>query len=119
MFHLFRRILHRMQLSAWVTTAICTILSFSLTAAPAPGPRSPTDSLAAIHLADGYEAELIISEPLIQSPVAIDFGADGRLWVAEMFDYPTGLDNKGKPGGRIKVLSSSKDDGHFDKATLI
>jgi putative membrane-bound dehydrogenase-like protein len=77
------------------------------------------DSLAAIHLADGYEAELVASEPLIQSPVAIDFGADGRLWVAEMFDYPTGLDNKGKPGGRIKVLSSSKDDGHFDKATLI
>ncbi|MDB6031370.1 MAG: Cytochrome c, partial [Verrucomicrobiales bacterium] len=66
----------------------------------------------------GYEVDLAISEPLIGSPVAIDFGADGRLWVAEMRDYPSGMDGKGKAGGRIKVLKSSKGDGHYDSASV-
>ena len=35
-----------------------------------------------------------------------------------MFDYPTGLDGKYKPGGRIKVLQSTKGDGRYDRATL-
>src|SRR5687768_3126473 len=35
-----------------------------------------------------------------------------------MHDYPMGLDNKGKPGGRIKYLEDTNDDGRYDKATL-
>src|SRR5216683_2283925 len=58
------------------------------------------------------------AEPLVASPVAIDFGPDGRLWVAEMLDYPAGIDGKYKPGGRIKVLESTKGDGIYDKATV-
>ena len=45
------------------------------------------------------EVQLVVAEPLVQSPVAIDWDARGRLWVCEMFDYPTGLDEKWKPGG--------------------
>jgi putative membrane-bound dehydrogenase-like protein len=35
-----------------------------------------------------------------------------------MYDYPLGLDGKFGPGGRVRVLESSKGDGHFDKATV-
>ena len=35
---------------------------------------------------------------LIQSPVAFEWSADGRLWVVEMGDYPLGIDGKGKGG---------------------
>jgi len=81
-------------------------------------PRSPQDSLKSIHLPPDLTIELVASEPLISSPVAIDWGPDGKLWVVEFADYPYGMDGKGKPGGRIKYLESTKNDGHYDKATL-
>jgi hypothetical protein len=52
-------------------------------------------------------------------PVAIDWGADGKLWVAEMNDYPMGIDGKWKPGGRVKFLEDLNGDGHYDKATVL
>lgn len=84
-----------------------------------PPAKSPAEAKAAFRLRPGMEIELVASEPLIESPVAIDFGTDGRLWVCEMRDYPAGLDGNGKPGGRVKVLADSNGDGHFDEAQVI
>ena len=81
-------------------------------------PLSAPDSLRAIHTKPGLRVELVVSEPLIESPVAIDWGADGRLWVCEMRDYPTGMDEQWKPGGRIKFLRDTNGDGHYDTATI-
>jgi putative membrane-bound dehydrogenase-like protein len=83
-----------------------------------PPPKSPEDSLAELRTDAGLKIELVASEPLIESPVAIDWGADGKLWVVEMRDYPMGMDGNWKPGGRIKYLESTHHDGHYDKATL-
>lgn len=82
----------------------------------APGPRSPTEALKAVHVPKGYTVELVASEPLVQDPVAIDWGADGKLWVAEMADYPSGID--GKPGGRVRFLEDLDGDGKYDQSTL-
>jgi putative membrane-bound dehydrogenase-like protein len=81
-------------------------------------PLSPQQSLAAIRLRDGLRAELVVAEPLVTSPVAIDFGPDGKLWVAEMTDYPAGKDGDYKPGGRIRLLESTRGDGQYDKSTV-
>jgi len=83
-----------------------------------PPPKTPPQALASFRTKADFVVELVASEPLIESPVAIDWSADGRLWVCEMFDYPTGVDGQYKPGGRIKVLQSTKGDGRYDKATL-
>ncbi|PYJ00874.1 MAG: dehydrogenase, partial [Verrucomicrobia bacterium] len=83
-----------------------------------PDPKTPAQALATFRTKADFTVELVAAEPLIESPVAIDWGPDGRLWVCEMYDYPTGLDGKFKPGGRIKVLSSSKGDGRYDQSTL-
>ncbi len=83
-----------------------------------PTPKSPAAALASIHTRPGLKVELVASEPLIVDPVAFDWGPDGRLWVVEMRDYPNGMDGKGKPGGRIKVLEDTRGDGHYDKATI-
>ncbi len=85
---------------------------------PASAPLSPEESLKKIHVRAGYHAELVAAEPLTLDPVAIDWDAAGRLWVVEMADYPMGLDGKGKPGGRVRVLTDTDGDGRYDKSTL-
>ncbi|MFT4688163.1 MAG: putative membrane-bound dehydrogenase-like protein [Limisphaerales bacterium] len=81
-------------------------------------PLAPSSALRTIRVRDGYTLELMASEPMVRDPVAIDWGADGRLWVTEMADYPSGMDNNGKPGGRIRVLEDTDQDGQYDKSTL-
>ncbi|MBP8257025.1 MAG: HEAT repeat domain-containing protein, partial [Opitutaceae bacterium] len=83
-----------------------------------PDPLSPQASLAAIHVPDDLVVELVASEPDVQDPIDLAWGADGRLWVVEMGDYPLGVDGKGGTGGRIRVLESTKHDGRFDRSTL-
>ncbi|MGE5191852.1 MAG: PVC-type heme-binding CxxCH protein [Deltaproteobacteria bacterium] len=94
-------------------------------AAPAGGgaeqgaPALPAErSLATVRTKAGLAVELVAAEPLVASPVAIDFGPDGKLWVAEMADYPLGLDGKYQPGGRVRLLQSTKDDGRFDRSAV-
>jgi hypothetical protein len=86
--------------------------------APEPPPLSPEESLARLRTHDNLKVELVAAEPLTTDPVAIDFGPDGRLWVCEMHDYPTGLDGQYQPGGRIRVLESSQSDGKYDRSTI-
>ena len=56
-----------------------------------PPPKSPEEALAAFSVRPGFKVELVASEPLVMDPVAFDWGADGRLWVVEMADYPSGV----------------------------
>lgn len=81
-------------------------------------PRTPSGTLESLHLGKGLTADLVAAEPLVSSPVAIDWGLDGGLWVVEMLDYPYGMDGKGKPGGRINYLTRSKPDGPYDRGTV-
>jgi putative membrane-bound dehydrogenase-like protein len=81
-------------------------------------PLSPQQSLETIRTKKDLVAELVAAEPLVVSPVAIDFGPDGRLWVAEMVDYPAGRAGDYKPGGRVRVLEDTDGDGRYDKATV-
>ena len=103
--------------------------------AETPPPQSPQESLQTLRTRVGLTVELIASEPLLQSPVAIDWDARGRLWVCEMYDYPAGLkpppDTGRKygeplieppggfvPGGRIKILTDRDGDGRYDRAKV-
>jgi putative membrane-bound dehydrogenase-like protein len=85
---------------------------------PDPAPRSPRESMAQIHVREGFEVELVAAEPLVVDPVAIDWGTDGSLWVVEMADYPSGLDESGTPGGRVRRLEDTDGDGQYDRSTL-
>jgi putative membrane-bound dehydrogenase-like protein len=81
-------------------------------------PKSPQDSLACISVSPGFKVELVASEPLTKSPIAFDWGADGKFWIVEMGDYPLGVDGHGKPGGIVRFLEDTKGDGHYDKSTV-
>ena len=66
----------------------------------------------------GFTVELVATEPLVKDPIAFDWGADGRLWVVEMGDYPLGVDGKGKPGGGVRILEDTDGDGRYDRSTV-
>jgi putative membrane-bound dehydrogenase-like protein len=83
-----------------------------------PGPKSPRESLDCIKTRPGFTVELMVAEPLVQSPIAFAWGPDGKFWVVEMGDYPLGIDGKGKGGGRVKCLTRSRKDGPYDQATV-
>ncbi|AGA29280.1 PVC-type heme-binding CxxCH protein [Singulisphaera acidiphila] len=80
--------------------------------------KSPEASRRSIRVNPGFTVELVASEPLVEDPIAFDWGADGRLWVLEMGDYPLGRDGKGKAGGVVRTLEDKDGDGRYDKATL-
>ncbi|WP_337174858.1 PVC-type heme-binding CxxCH protein [Paludisphaera sp.] len=81
---------------------------------PPARPLSPEESRATIRLSDpGLTIELVAAEPDIQSPVAVAWDEDGRLYVAEMLDYPLG------PGsGKIKLLEDRDGDGRHERVTV-
>jgi len=83
-----------------------------------PTPTEVDQAIQTIHVREGFEVQLVAAEPLVMDPVAIDWGPDGKLWVVEMADYPLGADGKGKPGGRVRFLEDTDDDGQYDKSTL-
>lgn len=80
--------------------------------------HSPQASLHDIRLRPGFQAELAVSEPLVESPIAFAWGPDRKLWVVEMGDYPMGADGKGKPGGRVRILEDTDGDGRYIKSTI-
>jgi putative membrane-bound dehydrogenase-like protein len=84
-------------------------------ASAAPPVRSADESLRSIQVAPGFKVERVAAEPLIQDPIAFEWGADGKLWIVEMGDYPLGLDGRGKPGGVVRFLEDTDGDGRYDK----
>ena len=86
---------------------------------PAPA-LTPEEALKSFTLAPGFKLELAACEPLVQDPVAIAFGPDGRLWVVEMRGYMADLDGNGEdaPVGRVVVLTDRDGDGRYDEAKV-
>ncbi|HWL09594.1 MAG TPA: PVC-type heme-binding CxxCH protein [Planctomicrobium sp.] len=82
-------------------------------------PRTPSrtvaESLKTFELAPGYKIQCLASEPLVASPVATCFDADGHLYIAEMRDYS---EQETESLGRIRRLVDTDQDGVFDTATV-
>jgi mono/diheme cytochrome c family protein len=81
---------------------------------------TPAQTMASYKLPAGYRLELVAAEPLVQDPVAVDFDADGRMWVVEMRGFMPNLAGTGelRPVGRNVVLEDTNDDGRMDKSTV-
>lgn len=94
--------------------SLCPIELTGLAAGQAGSPLTPAEELRSLRLADPELAvELVATEPDVISPVAIAWDADGRMFVAEMIDYPLG------PGtGQVRLLEDLDGDGRYEKATV-
>lgn len=81
-------------------------------------PLSPHQSLGRIQVGPGLRVELVAAEPLVADPVALAFGPDRKLWVAEMADYPNGRSGTFDPDGRVVFLDDRDGDGMPDRSTV-
>lgn len=86
---------------------------------PAPV-LTPEAEAATFRLAPGFRAELVAAEPLVESPVAMQFDPQGRLWVVEMTGYMNDAagSTEGAPSGKIVVLEDTNGDGTMDRRTV-
>lgn len=79
------------------------------------GQAVPADqALATFTVADGFQIEMIASEPLVSDPVDMEIDENGRMYVAEMHGYP--LDKSGS--GKIIVLTDTDGDGKMDQRKI-
>ena len=80
-------------------------------------PLSPEESMKRIQLDGPYEAQLVAAEPLVLDPVEVTWDEKGRMFAAEMRDYPLGPPNPNDPWlSRIVQLVDENGDGRMDKS---
>ena len=81
---------------------------------------SAEEEMKTMVLPPGYRVELVAKEPLVIDPIAIDFDADGRMWVLEMpgFMSEPGGANSREPINNVVVLEDENNDGVMDKRTV-
>lgn len=82
---------------------------------PAPA-LEPDEALTTFELHEDFEMAVAASDPQIQSPLAIRFDGDGRMWMVEMRAYMLNMEAEGEeePIGRISILTDTDGDGTFD-----
>lgn len=84
---------------------------------PRIAPKSPEDSLKTLKLKSGFHAEIVATEPLIRSPMGMDFDEYGRAFVVELPEYNQYGSQKSHGKGAIKFLEDTNGDGRYDKST--
>ncbi len=78
-------------------------------------PHEPEDALDTFTVLDGLRIEQVASEPLLNTPVAVDYDENGRLYVAEMRDYS---EQDKERLGQVRLLEDSDGDGRYDRGTV-
>jgi len=79
-------------------------------------PIDPDESMQQAALPPGFELRLFASEPDIINPIDMAWDEEGRLWIAETFDYPNDIDLD-DGSDRIRILEDTDGDGRADEFT--
>ncbi|MGB7324052.1 MAG: PVC-type heme-binding CxxCH protein [Rubripirellula sp.] len=81
---------------------------------PRVAPTEPAAAIGSFAVADGFEIQLVAAEPLVASPVAIEWDATGAMFVCEMRGYS---ENRDDAISRIARLTDDDSDGVYDSRT--
>lgn len=84
---------------------------------PVP-PQPPEQAVKTFETIDGFEMQLVASEPQVFDPIAAAFDENGNLFVCEMRDYPYKPQAGDEPIGTVRLLRDQNGDGQFDKSTV-
>jgi putative membrane-bound dehydrogenase-like protein len=117
---MFVRLALRGRVAAWAAIGMWT----ALLAAPAvvTAQVGPEESARKLKPAEGLEATLWASEPLVHNPTNMDVDSRGRVWISEGLNYRLTHGNKPfkrvEEADRIKILEDTDGDGKADKVTV-
>ncbi|MCS5584625.1 MAG: hypothetical protein NZ777_14050, partial [Pseudomonadales bacterium] len=102
------------KINTWVMWSVLWFGGAALPAEEQEIASAPAkESVQHIQIPEGTQLELVASEPQIMDPIAIRFDEFGRMWVAQMGDYPEG---KGKSS--IRILEDLDNDGLFETSRV-
>jgi putative membrane-bound dehydrogenase-like protein len=139
-------ILRDMVFAGWMFSLVLNGFAQIEPATDGPRPMSPDEAIHSFKLPQGFQMELVASEPLIEEPSGVCWDEHGNLYVCELHGYNLegqyDIDALNKTGkldrivrriqaddeaknraeletfGRIKQLSDTDGDGRMDHATL-
>jgi putative membrane-bound dehydrogenase-like protein len=77
--------------------------------------HEPDEAIATFRIHPGFQLKLRAAEPEIAGPVSVCYDADGRIYAAEMRDYPY---PEGRPGGLVRLLEDRDGDGCFETSRV-
>ena len=77
-------------------------------------PLTPGQQAKTFTLPQGFEIQLVASEPDIAKPMNIAFDDRGRLWVSSSQEYPFAATQGSKPRDAIKILEDMDGDGRAE-----
>lgn len=81
-------------------------------------PLTAEETRKMIQAPSGFDVRLFAAEPEVVNPVAMTWDARGRLWVLELYEYPSGAPRGTKGRDRIKILEDTDADGVADKVKV-
>ncbi|MGB7343647.1 MAG: PVC-type heme-binding CxxCH protein [Pirellulaceae bacterium] len=87
-------------------------------------PASAFDSMQHMVTPEGMHVELFADESMLDGkmfggkPIAMNWDAEGRLWVCETVDYPNELQPTGTGRDRVRVIEDTDGDFRADKSTV-
>ncbi len=80
--------------------------------------KTTSEALKSFETIDGFEMQLVASEPQVKEPIVISYDENGLLYVAEYLKFPWDGEKGGEGNGRIRLLSDTDGDGHYEKAVV-
>lgn len=81
-------------------------------------PKSPEKALETFEVADGFEIQIVASEPQIQEPIVVSYDESGRMYVAEYLKFPSHNGKSDGPNGRIRLLTDDNADGRYETSRV-
>ncbi|MGC3971434.1 MAG: c-type cytochrome [Pirellulales bacterium] len=82
---------------------------------PRVAPTEPGDVWKDFTVAPGFKLEQVATEPLVNSPVAMEWDENGRLFICEMRGYS---ENRDDSLSRVSMLEDLDGDGKYDRSTV-
>ncbi|MFM8892496.1 MAG: PVC-type heme-binding CxxCH protein, partial [Planctomycetia bacterium] len=105
-----------------VTITVCLVAALAAVSRAEPvetlpriPPREPAAAVRSFAVPPGFRIEQVAAEPLVHSPVAIDFDPRGRCYVVEMIDYSEQADDR---LGAVRILDDTDGDGRMDTSVV-
>ncbi len=109
------------HIASWLRPALALTAILALGAPLFAQGKTPSDDPEAerqlMQLADGFEMQLVASEPAIVNPLSMNFDTQGRLWVLCAPRYPQLLPGQ-EPKDYVAVLEDFAPNGRARKSSV-